>query len=45
VAGQLRGMSQQAIFGSWVEGQIGGVMGRMKQPYLEEAEINSYLWQ
>ena len=45
VAGQLRGMSQQAIFGSWVEAQIGGVMGRMKQPGLDEAEREADLWQ
>lgn len=43
VAGQLRGMSQQAIFGSWVEAQIGGVMGRMKEPSLEEDELNADL--
>ena len=30
VAGQLRGMSQEAIFNSWVEAQIGGVMGRLR---------------
>jgi hypothetical protein len=45
VAGQLRGMSQQAIFGSWVEAQIGGVMGRMKQPGLGEDELEADLWQ
>jgi len=45
VAGQLRGMSQQAIFGSWVEAQIGGVMGRMKEPCLEEGELKADLWQ
>jgi hypothetical protein len=45
VAGQLRGMSQQAIFGSWVEAQIGGVMGRMKQPSLDEGDLNADLWQ
>jgi hypothetical protein len=45
VAGQLRGMSQQAIFGSWVEAQIGGVMGRMKQPSIEEAELEADFWQ
>lgn len=45
VAGQLRGMSQEAIYSSWVEGQIGGVMGRMKQPGLEEAELEADLWQ
>jgi len=45
VAGQLRGMSQQAIFGSWVETQIGGAMGRMKQPSLEEGAREADLWQ
>ncbi len=45
VAGQLRGMSQQAIFGSWVEAQIGGVMGRMKDPGLGEDAREADLWQ
>lgn len=45
VAGQLRGMSQEAIFGSWVEGQIGGVMGRLRERCLAEAEFNADLWQ
>jgi hypothetical protein len=45
VAGQLRGMPQQAIFGSWVEGQIGGVMGRMRERCQEEAEFKAELWQ
>ena len=45
VAGQLRGMPQQAIFGSWVEGQIGGVMGRLRERCLEEAEFKAELWQ
>lgn len=30
VAGHLRGMPQEAIFNSWVEAQIGGVMGRLR---------------
>ncbi|WP_431557607.1 hypothetical protein [Methyloceanibacter sp.] len=38
IAGQLRGMPQQAIFNSWVEAQIGGVMDRLRQRCLEEAE-------
>jgi len=42
VAGQLRGMSQEAIFNSWVEGQIGGVMGRLRDQCLAEAEAD--LW-
>jgi hypothetical protein len=41
VAGQLGGMSQQAIFNSWVEAQIGGVMCQLR----EEAERNRDLWQ
>jgi hypothetical protein len=45
VAGQLRGMSQQAIFNSWVEAQIGGVMNRLRQQCLEEAELKRDLWQ
>jgi hypothetical protein len=45
VAGQLHGMSQQAIFGSWVEGQIGGVMGRLRERCQEEAEFKAELWQ
>jgi hypothetical protein len=45
VAGQLRGMSQEAIFGSWVEAQIGGVMGRLRERCLEEAELRRDLWQ
>src|SRR6185312_3075939 len=31
VAGQLRGMSQEAIFNSWIEAQIGGVMGQLRE--------------
>jgi hypothetical protein len=31
VAGQLRGLSQEAIFNSWVEAQIGGVMGQLRE--------------
>jgi hypothetical protein len=31
VAGQLRGMSQEAIFKSWVEAQIGGAMGQLRE--------------
>ena len=45
VAGQLRGMSQQAIFNSWVEAQIGGVMDRLREQCLEEAELKRDLWQ
>jgi len=45
VAGQLRGMSQKAIFNSWVEAQIGGVIGRLRDRCLEEAERKKDLWQ
>jgi hypothetical protein len=38
LAGQLRGMSQEAIFNSWVEAQIGGVMGQLRERSREEAE-------
>ena len=45
VAGQLRGMSQKAIFNSWVEAQIGGVMGQLRERCLAEAELKTSLWQ
>jgi hypothetical protein len=45
VAGQLGGMSQQAIFNSWVEAQIGGVMCQLRERSREEAERNRDLWQ
>ena len=45
VAGQLRGMSQEAIFNSWVEAQIGGVMGQLRERSREEAERKRDLWQ
>ena len=45
VAGQLRGMSQEAIFNSWVEAQIGGVMGQLRERSREEAEAKGDLWQ
>jgi hypothetical protein len=45
VAGQLRGMSQEAIFNSWVEAQIGSVMGQLRERCLEEAQLKSSLWQ
>jgi hypothetical protein len=38
VAGHLRGMSQDAIFNSWVEAQIGGVMGQLRERSREEAD-------
>lgn len=40
VAGHLRGMSQKAIFNAWVDAQIGGVMGRMRERCLADAELN-----
>ena len=45
VAGQLRGMSQEAIFNSWVEAQIGGVIGKLRELCLKEAELKRDLWQ
>ena len=45
IAGQLRGMSQEAIFNSWVEAQIGGVIGRLRERCLEEAKYKRDLWQ
>ena len=31
IAGQLYGMSQQAIFNSWIEAQIGSVIGELRE--------------
>jgi hypothetical protein len=45
IAGQLHGMSQQAIFNSWVEAQIGGVIGALRQRCLEEAVLKKDVWQ
>lgn len=45
VAGHLRCMSQEAIFNSWVEAQIGGVMGRLREQSKEEAERKRDVWQ
>ena len=45
VAGQLRGMSQQAIFNSWIEAQISGVIDRLREQCLEEAELKRDVWQ
>jgi hypothetical protein len=45
IAGQLRGMSQKAIFNSWVEAQIGGVIDRLRERCLEEADLKRELWQ
>lgn len=40
VAGLLRGMPQQAIFNSWIEVQISGVIGELRERSREEAERN-----
>jgi len=45
VAGQLRGIPQQAIFNAWVEAQIGGVIGVLRERSREEAERKKDLWQ
>ena len=45
VAGHLRGMTQEAIFNSWVEAQIGGVMGQLREQSREEAERKRDVWQ
>lgn len=45
VAGQVRGLSQQAIFGSWVDAQVDGVMGRLRERCLQEAEFRRDVWQ
>jgi hypothetical protein len=45
IAGQLYGMSQQAIFNSWVEAQIGNVIGTLRKHCLEEAVQKKDLWQ
>lgn len=45
VAGQLRGMSQPAIFNAWVESQIDGSMGRLRERCLAEAGFKKELWQ
>lgn len=45
VAGQLRGMSQEAIFNSWVEVRIGRVIGELREGCLEEAERKREIWQ
>lgn len=45
VAGQLRGMSQQDILGSWVELHVGRVMGQMREHCLEEEDLRADLGQ
>jgi hypothetical protein len=45
VAGQLRGLSQEAIFNSWVEAQVGSVMHQLRERSREEGERERVLWQ
>lgn len=45
VAGHLHGMSQTQIFNSWVEAQIGGVIGQLRERCLTEAACKRDLWQ
>jgi hypothetical protein len=45
LAGHLRGMSQEAIFNSWIDAQVGHVMGRLRERSREEAESKKDLWQ
>jgi hypothetical protein len=45
VAGQLRGMSQEEIYNSWVEAQIGGAMHRLRERSRKEAERKRDVWQ
>lgn len=44
VAGQLGGMSQGAIFNSWIEGRIDSAIGQLRARCLEEAERKSGIW-
>jgi hypothetical protein len=45
VAGRLRGMSQEAIFNTWVEAQIGSVIGHLRTRSREEAVLKRDVWQ
>jgi hypothetical protein len=45
LAGHLRGMSQEAIFNSWIDAQVGRVMGELRERSREEAESKKDLWQ
>ena len=45
VAGHLHGMPQTQIFNSWVEAQIGSVIGQLRERCLEEAARKRDLWQ
>jgi hypothetical protein len=45
LAGHLRGMSQEAIFNSWIDAQVGFVIGQLRERSREEAESKKDLWQ
>jgi hypothetical protein len=45
VAGQLRGISQHAIFSSWVDTQVGGAIGKLRKHCIDEAKSNRLVWQ
>src|SRR5262245_44732588 len=45
LAGHLRGMSQEAIFKSWVDAQVGRVIGQLRERSREEAARKKDLWQ
>src|SRR5262245_58425556 len=45
LAGHLRGMSQEAIFNSWIDAQVGRVIGDLRERSREEAESKKDLWQ
>ena len=45
LAGHLRGMSQEAIFNSWIDAQVGRVIGQLRERSREEAESKKDLWQ
>jgi hypothetical protein len=38
-------MSQEAIFNSWIDAQVGRVIGRLRETSREEAESKKDLWQ
>jgi hypothetical protein len=44
IAGQLRGMSQEAIFNAWVESQVSSMMDWLRERCLAEAELKGELW-
>src|SRR5262245_21700385 len=45
LAGHLRGMSQEAIFNSWIDAQVDRVIGQLRERSREEAESKKDLWQ